>query len=72
MVPPYAPPGPAYAGPAPQGRQPPVRPMASLIIAAGDGFVLHSTLDPVGYAPESMLNQVIQLLLAARRSGASD
>lgn len=47
-------------------------PMASLIIAAGDGFVLHSTLDPSGYAPEPTLNQVIQLLLAARRSTASD
>lgn len=42
-------------------------PMASLIIAAGDGFVLHSTLDPGSYAPEPTLNQVIQLLLAARR-----
>ena len=47
-------------------------PMASLIIAAGDGFVLHSTLDPDSYAPESTLSQVIQLLLAARRSEASD
>lgn len=47
-------------------------PMASLIVAAGDGFVLHSTLDPDSYAPESTLNQVIQLLLAARRSEAPD
>ncbi|WP_289850576.1 TetR/AcrR family transcriptional regulator [Actinoallomurus purpureus] len=47
-------------------------PMASLIIAAGDGFVLHSTLDPAAYAPEATLNQVIQLLLAARRSEAPD
>ncbi|GAB3980018.1 TetR/AcrR family transcriptional regulator [Actinoallomurus acanthiterrae] len=47
-------------------------PMASLIIAAGDGFVLHSTLDPGSYAPEATLNQVVQLLLAARRSEASD
>ncbi|MEV0400121.1 TetR/AcrR family transcriptional regulator [Actinoallomurus sp. NPDC050550] len=47
-------------------------PMASLIIAAGDGFVLHSTLDPGSYAPESTLNQVVQLLLAARRSEESD
>jgi AcrR family transcriptional regulator len=47
-------------------------PMASLIIAAGDGFVLHSTLDPGSYAPEATLNQVVQLLLAARRSGGSD
>jgi AcrR family transcriptional regulator len=41
-------------------------PMASLIIAAGDGFVMHSTLDPESYAPEPALGQVIQLLLAAR------
>jgi AcrR family transcriptional regulator len=40
-------------------------PMASLIVAAGDGFVLHSTLDPAGYAPEPTLQQVIKLLLAA-------
>ena len=40
-------------------------PMASLIVAAGDGFVLHSTLDPESYAAEPTLNQVIQLLLAA-------
>jgi AcrR family transcriptional regulator len=47
-------------------------PMASLIIAAGDGFVLHSTLDPGSYAPDATLNQVVQLLLAARHSEASD
>ncbi len=41
-------------------------PMAALIIAAGDGFVLHSTLDPDSYAPERTLHQVVQLLLAAR------
>lgn len=41
-------------------------PMASLIIAAGDGFVLHSTLDPASHAPEPMLHQVTRLLLAAR------
>lgn len=47
-------------------------PMASLIVAAGDGFVLHSTLDPSSYAPGPTLNQVTQLLLAARRSKAPD
>jgi AcrR family transcriptional regulator len=41
-------------------------PMAALIIAAGDGFVLHSTLDPGSYPPEPTLHQVTQLLLAAR------
>jgi AcrR family transcriptional regulator len=41
-------------------------PMASLIVAAGDGFVLHSTLDPASYSPEPTLRQVTQLLLAAR------
>jgi len=40
-------------------------PMAALIVAAGDGFVLHSTLDPEGYAAEPTLQQVVQLLLAA-------
>lgn len=40
-------------------------PMAALIVAAGDGFVLHSTLDPDSYAPERTLHQVVQLLLAA-------
>jgi AcrR family transcriptional regulator len=40
-------------------------PMASLIVAAGDGFVLHSTLDPESYPAEPTMNQVIQLLLAA-------
>lgn len=43
-------------------------PMASLIIAAGDGFVLHSTLDPASHAPGPMLHQVTQLLLAARKT----
>lgn len=40
--------------------------MAALIVAAGDGFVLHSTLDPQGHSPERTMLQVIQLLLAAR------
>jgi AcrR family transcriptional regulator len=39
--------------------------MAALVVAAGDGFVLHSTLDPERYAPERTLHQVVQLLLAA-------
>jgi AcrR family transcriptional regulator len=47
-------------------------PMASLIIAAGDGFVMHSTLDPESYAPEPALGQVIQLLLAARNPERED
>ncbi len=41
-------------------------PMAALIVAAGDGYVLHSTLDPESYAPGRTLPQVVQLLLAAR------
>jgi AcrR family transcriptional regulator len=41
-------------------------PMAALIIAVGDGVVLHSTLDPRGHASERMLQQLVQLLLAAR------
>ncbi|MFI0445387.1 TetR/AcrR family transcriptional regulator [Actinomadura sp. 6N118] len=45
-------------------------PMAALIIAAGDGFVLHSALEPGGHAPERMLQQVVQLLLAARNPPA--
>lgn len=45
-------------------------PMAALIVAAGDGIVLHSALDPHGPAPERMLQQVVQLLLAARRPQA--
>jgi AcrR family transcriptional regulator len=47
-------------------------PMAALIIAAGDGFVLHSTLNPDGHPPEATLNQVIQLLLAARQPEPPD
>lgn len=43
-------------------------PMASLIVAAGDGFVLHTTLDPNAYAPGPTLNQVVRLLLAARKT----
>ena len=42
--------------------------MAGLVVAAGDGFVLHSTLDPEGYAVDRTLGQVVQLLLAARTS----
>lgn len=41
-------------------------PMASLLIAAGDGFVLHSALDPAGHPADRMLQQAVQLLLAAR------
>jgi AcrR family transcriptional regulator len=40
-------------------------PMAALIVAAGDGFVLHSTLDPAGHATGPAMDQVIRLLLAA-------
>lgn len=40
-------------------------PMAALIVAAGDGFVLHSTLDPAGHDVAPALDQVVQLLLAA-------
>jgi AcrR family transcriptional regulator len=40
-------------------------PMAALIVAAGDGFVLHSALDPGSPAPDAVLSQVVQLLLAA-------
>jgi AcrR family transcriptional regulator len=40
-------------------------PMAALIVAAGDGFVLHATLDPAGHAPGPALDQVVRLLLAA-------
>jgi AcrR family transcriptional regulator len=47
-------------------------PMAALIIAAGDGFVLHSTLNPDGHPPEATLNQAIQLLLAARQPEPPD
>jgi AcrR family transcriptional regulator len=42
--------------------------MAALVVAAGDGFVLHSMLDPDGYVVERTLGQVVQLLLAARTS----
>lgn len=40
-------------------------PMAALIVAAGDGFALHATLDPAGHAPGPALDQVVRLLLAA-------
>jgi AcrR family transcriptional regulator len=43
---------------------------AALVVAAGDGFVLHSMLDPEGYAVDRTLGQVVQLLLAARTSTA--
>lgn len=42
-------------------------PMAALIVAAGDGVVLHSVLDPAD-DPERILQQVVQLLLAVRTS----
>ncbi|GAA4493381.1 TetR/AcrR family transcriptional regulator [Actinoallomurus oryzae] len=42
-------------------------PMAALIVAAGDGFVLHTTLDPEAHAPGPALDQVTRLLLAAMR-----
>jgi AcrR family transcriptional regulator len=41
--------------------------MAALIVAAGDGFVLHTTLDPDAHAPGPALEQVTRLLLAAMR-----
>jgi AcrR family transcriptional regulator len=41
-------------------------PMAALIVAAGDGYVLHATLDPAAHAPIATLEQVTRLLLAAR------
>jgi AcrR family transcriptional regulator len=41
-------------------------PMAALIVAAGDGFALHTMLDPEAMDPDRLLDQVIQLLLAAR------
>lgn len=47
-------------------------PMAALIVSAGDGFVLHSTLDPEGHAPEPVMRQAIQLLLAARSPAGRD
>ncbi|GLY85730.1 TetR/AcrR family transcriptional regulator [Actinoallomurus iriomotensis] len=40
-------------------------PMAALIVAAGDGFVLHTTLDPDAHSPGATLDQVTRLLLAA-------
>jgi AcrR family transcriptional regulator len=46
--------------------------MAALVVAAGDGFVLHTMLDPQGYAVERTLGQVVQLLLAARTSSPAD
>lgn len=47
-------------------------PMAALIVAAGDGFVLHSTLDPAGHATGPAVDQVVQLLLAAATPEARD
>jgi AcrR family transcriptional regulator len=48
--------------------------MAALVVAAGDGFVLHAMLDPQGYEVDGTLSQVVQLLLAARTAppAASD
>jgi AcrR family transcriptional regulator len=40
--------------------------MAALIVAAGDGLALHTMLDPDGIDADLVLDQVIQLLLAAR------
>jgi AcrR family transcriptional regulator len=40
-------------------------PMAALVVAAGDGFVFHATLDPAAHAPGAVLDQVTRLLLAA-------
>lgn len=40
--------------------------MAALLVAAGDGVVLHTTLEPDGYPVEAALGQLAQLLLAAR------
>jgi AcrR family transcriptional regulator len=45
--------------------------MAALVVAAGDGFVLHSMLDPQGLPVERTLGQVVQLLLAARTPPAA-
>ena len=46
--------------------------IAALLVAAGDGFVLHATLDPEGYDLDRALSQVVQVLLAARRVGPDD
>ncbi len=40
--------------------------MAGLVVAAGDGVVLHAMLDPDGQPVDRVLGQVVQLLLAAR------
>lgn len=45
--------------------------MAALVVAAGDGFVLHAMLDPQGYEVDRTLSQVVQLLLAARTPPAA-
>lgn len=42
-------------------------PMATLIVAAGDGFAVHAMLDPSGVDPGELLGQVTQLLLLATR-----
>jgi AcrR family transcriptional regulator len=39
--------------------------MAALVVAAGDGFVLHAAVDPERFDPDVTLQQVIQLLLSA-------
>ena len=39
--------------------------MAALVVSAGDGFVVHSALEPDRYPVETVLGQVVQLLLAA-------
>lgn len=44
-------------------------PMAALIVAAGDGIVLHSALGP-DEDPERILQQVVELLLSARTPDA--
>ena len=39
--------------------------IAALLVAAGDGLVVHSTLDPERYDLDRSLGQVVQVLLAA-------
>lgn len=39
--------------------------MAALVVAAGDGFVLHAAAAPERYDPEATLQHVIKLLLSA-------
>jgi AcrR family transcriptional regulator len=39
--------------------------MAALIVAAGDGFVLHATIAPERFDPDDALRQVTRLLLSA-------